>query len=117
MGLFQFVETALDNLPEPNKSVALMAWNYSPTINSESSVTKFVQQSLQLSDQEVADIFNSAENLTLEAPSQNRMAFKKTEDREETENGVKTVYRTVVIRKKSWIERLFDWLKSLFKKK
>lgn len=117
-GLIESVNDALNNLPEPNKTVALLAWNHSPTINSESDVTKFVQQSLQLNEQEVYDIFMTAEALTLDAPKQNRMAFKTKEERiEESDNGVKTIYRTMIIRKKSWLEIFFNWFVGLFKKK
>jgi hypothetical protein len=114
--LLSEVETALNNLPEPNKTKALLAWEYSNTVSTTSDITKFVQSVLGLTMGEVVDIFLDAINLNLNVP-QNRMAIRTSEEREEVNEGIKTIYKTVIIRKKFWMERFFDWFIGLFKKR
>ncbi len=117
MNLIKSVEDALNSLPEPNKSIALMAWSQSPTVSSESALAKFVQQAIQLTDEEVYEIFMATETLILEAPSQNRIPFQLAEQKEEIQNGIKTIYKTVLIRKNFWFEKIYEWVINLFKRK
>lgn len=60
MGLLAQVEAALNSLPEPTKTNALLAWEYSPTVSSSSATTKFTQGVLSLTDEQVEQIFNNA---------------------------------------------------------
>lgn len=60
MGLLAQVEAALNSLPEPTKTNALLAWEYSPTVSSSSATTKFIQGVLSLTDEQVEQIFNNA---------------------------------------------------------
>lgn len=64
-GLISQVESALNNLPEPNKTKALLAWEYSNTLSTTSNTTKFVQGVLGLSMEQVVDIFWTAINLDI----------------------------------------------------
>jgi len=63
--LFTQVENALNSMPEPNKTMALLAWNGSPTVHINSNTTKLVQGVLGLTIQEVTEIFQDAVNLDI----------------------------------------------------
>lgn len=65
IGLLSSIEPAINNLEEPNKSAALFAWNNSPSININSTTTNFVKQTLNLTNDEVASIFEQSNNLKL----------------------------------------------------
>ena len=56
------IEAAIQQLEEPNKTFALMSWNHGNTISSNSPTVKFIQTALNLSDAQVGDIFNEANN-------------------------------------------------------
>lgn len=64
-GLLTAVETALNNLPEPTKTTALFAWEYSNTVSTSSNTTKLIQDVLGLTIHEVVDIFWQAINLDI----------------------------------------------------
>ena len=64
-GLINSVETALNNLPEPQKTNALFGWNYAPTIDSNSDTTKFIQSVLSLTDTEVIEVFFKAQDFKI----------------------------------------------------
>lgn len=59
------VETALNSLPEPNKTKALLAWDYANIIHTSSNTTKFVQSVLCLTIEQVTEIFTEAINLDI----------------------------------------------------
>lgn len=64
-GLYSQVETALNGLSEPTKTIALLAWNGAPYIHITSNTTKFIQKALGLTIQEVTSIFEDAINLEI----------------------------------------------------
>ena len=59
------VETALDNLPEPQKTSARFAWDNSPNVSSNSSTTQFIQGVLGLTLDQTIDIFTRAQNFII----------------------------------------------------
>ena len=65
MGMKDSVDAIIDSLPEPQKSVGKIAWEYGNTIFRLSSITLIVQQGLNLTDNQVNDIFTQAQNLTV----------------------------------------------------
>lgn len=64
-GMLTSVETALDGLPEPTKTEAKLAWDYSPTINMSSSATKLIKSVLGLSSEDVLDVFDKADQIEI----------------------------------------------------
>jgi len=64
-GLLEQVETALNSLPEPDKTTANFAWNFAPTIDSNSKTTLLVQSVLGLSLTEMIDLFIQAKNFSI----------------------------------------------------
>ena len=65
MGLIPSIETALNSLPENVKDIALSAWEYSSTINQYSPTVKLIQQTCNLTDVQMEDIFNNAEKINI----------------------------------------------------
>ena len=65
MNLESSVETAINNLSEPNKTMALYIWNYGSGIDRYSPTTLFIQSVLQMTDEQVNDIFIQANQITL----------------------------------------------------
>ena len=57
MGLEAAVSAAISQLPEPEHTVAATAWEYAYTIARRSNTVSFVQQALQLTDEQVDEIF------------------------------------------------------------
>lgn len=64
-GLFTQVEAALNSLQEPDKTIALEAWEYSATINQYSKATKLIQLACNLTDEQVEEIFTNAEKISI----------------------------------------------------
>lgn len=62
-GLLTKVDEEINKLPEPNKTLALMSWEYGTVISSDSPTVKFIQSVLGLTDEQVSSIFDSAESL------------------------------------------------------
>lgn len=62
-GKEQQVTDAIMGMPEPNKTIAYRAWEYSNNVFKSDPVTKGIQVILQLSDAEVDAIFLLAESL------------------------------------------------------
>lgn len=120
MGLLIQVGAALDGLPEPTKSTALLAWEYSPKVSSSSSVAKFVQNVLGLTEEEVEAIFISAESISLEQQDQgvqNRSQKASIQVPVKSKDGsVKTQSQKIRIRH-NWFQKLINWLKTIFKRK
>lgn len=65
MGLIPSIETALNSLPENVKDIALSAWEYSSTINQYSPTVKLIQQTCNLTDTQMEDVFDNAEKINI----------------------------------------------------
>jgi len=65
MGLVTQIETALDTLQEPNKTLAKIAWSNGNVVHSNSDTCKFIQSVLKLSDEQVYDIFTQAQSILI----------------------------------------------------
>jgi len=63
--LEQVVETALNNLQEPQKTGALYIWNYGTTVERYSQTVLLLQSILGLTDQQTDDIFIQANNISI----------------------------------------------------
>lgn len=59
------VDTAIEKLPEPNRTLAGFVWNSGNTLNSQSDTVKFVQSVLRLTDEEKYAIFDQAAAIKL----------------------------------------------------
>lgn len=57
------LEAAIDTLPEPNKTIAMAAWNYGNFILRSSSFVIAIQQMLQLTNDQTDNLFIQAEQL------------------------------------------------------
>jgi hypothetical protein len=116
MGLLSQVDAALNGLPEPTKTTALLAWEYSPTVSSWSNTTKFVQGVLSLTDEQVEQIFTTAESISLEdQQSQNRGHKSSINIPVSDEKGNVKIETTILKTKISWFKRFVIWLKRIFK--
>jgi hypothetical protein len=65
MQLEDTVANALENLQEPTKTAALYIWNYGTAIDRDSQTIAFLQSVLQLTNEQVDDIFVQANALKL----------------------------------------------------
>jgi hypothetical protein len=65
MGLTSQVDTALENLSEPTKTLAKLSWQNGNVLHSRSETVKFVQNVLQLTDEQVDSIFDQANAIKL----------------------------------------------------
>lgn len=65
IGLENLVVDAMDKLPEPQKTAATYIWNYGNTIDRYSSTILFIQSVLQLTDEQVNNIYIQSNSLTL----------------------------------------------------
>lgn len=63
MGLESNVTAAIDGLPEPDKTVAATAWEYASNIERYGKTVLFVQAVLQLTDEQVEQIFEQAKGI------------------------------------------------------
>jgi hypothetical protein len=59
------IETVLDSLPEPSKTAANYIWNYGTTVERTSQTVLLIQTTLQLTDEQVDDLFIQAEQILL----------------------------------------------------
>lgn len=57
------IQTVLDSLPEPNKSVANEIWNRGNTIRRDSSIAQGIIQALELTEEQADDLFVQAASL------------------------------------------------------
>lgn len=64
-GLLTRVDEEINKLTEPNKTLALMSWEYGTVISNDSPTVKFIQGVLGLTDEQVNNIFDSAESLKI----------------------------------------------------
>ena len=65
MNLIPTIETALDQLDEPTKTAAKNVWNYGTTIERYSQTVLFIQSVTQMTDEQVDEIFQQAENIVI----------------------------------------------------
>jgi len=59
------IESALDQLEEPTKTAAKNVWNYGTTIERYSQTVLFIQSVTQMTDDQVDEIFQQAENIVI----------------------------------------------------
>jgi len=64
-GMAAGVEAAINQMPEPNKTVAKIAWEYAYTIDRWSETVLFAQQQLGLTDEQVDALFDAAEAIEI----------------------------------------------------
>jgi hypothetical protein len=62
-GLKGQIDALIEALPQPDKTIALAAWEYGNTVSSISPFVKGIQSALSLTDKQVFDFFVQAENL------------------------------------------------------
>lgn len=65
MGRINEVDIAIEKLPEPNRTLAGFVWNSGNSLDSQSDTVKFVQASLNLTDEEKDSIFEQAAAIKL----------------------------------------------------
>ena len=65
MNLETTIESALDQLPEPNQTAAKNVWNYGTTIERYSQTVLFIQGVTQMTDDQVDEIFQQAEEIQI----------------------------------------------------
>lgn len=65
MGRVNEVDAAIEQLPEPKRTLARFVWTGGNVLNSESDTVKFVQSVLGLTDEEKDSIFEQAEAIKL----------------------------------------------------
>jgi hypothetical protein len=52
-------------LPEPNRTIGLRAWEYSSHISMDSNIVEYLKVVLELTDEEVFEIFTQANNIVI----------------------------------------------------
>jgi hypothetical protein len=65
MNLISTIESALDQLEEPNQTAAKNVWNYGTTIERYSQTVLFIQSVTQMTDDQVDEIFQQAEAIQI----------------------------------------------------
>jgi hypothetical protein len=65
MNLIATIESALDQLDEPNKTAAKNVWNYGTTVERYSQTVLFIQTVTQMTDDQVDEIFQQAEAIII----------------------------------------------------
>jgi len=65
MNLIATIESALDQLPEPNKTAAKNVWNYGTTVERNSQTVLFIQSVTQMTDEQVDEIFQQAKAIVI----------------------------------------------------
>lgn len=65
MGLADLALQKIEELPEPNKTVAKYAWSGGSSTERNSATVQYLQQQLGLTDEQVDNIFIQADNLTV----------------------------------------------------
>jgi hypothetical protein len=65
MNLETTIESALDELEEPNKTAAKNVWNYGTTVERNSQTVLFIQSVTQMTDEQVDEIFQQAEAIVI----------------------------------------------------
>jgi hypothetical protein len=65
MNLETTIESALNELEEPNKTAAKNVWNYGTTVERNSQTVLFIQSVTQMTDEQVDEIFQQAEAIVI----------------------------------------------------
>lgn len=65
MDLETTIESALDQLDEPNKTAAKNVWNYGTTVERNSQTVLFIQSVTEMTDDQVDEIFQQAEAIVI----------------------------------------------------
>jgi len=65
MGLEEGIEQSFDLLEEPNKTGAKYIWEYGTSIERQSKTVLFLQSVLQMTDEQVNQIFINSNNIQL----------------------------------------------------
>lgn len=65
MSFEESIETVLNNLVEPTKTAALCIWNYGTSVERNSQTVALLQTALQLTSEQVDDMFIEANNIKL----------------------------------------------------
>jgi hypothetical protein len=65
MQLETSIEQTLETLPEPSKTAANYIWNYGTTVERSSQTVLLLQSALQMTDEQVDDLFIQAEAILL----------------------------------------------------
>jgi hypothetical protein len=65
MNLISTIESALDQLDEPNQTAAKNVWNYGTTVERYSQTVLFIQTVTQMTDDQVDEIFQQAEAIVI----------------------------------------------------
>lgn len=65
MDLETTIASALEQLEEPTKTGALYIWNYGTTVERGSATIQFLQYALQMTDEQVDEIFIQAQNIEI----------------------------------------------------
>jgi hypothetical protein len=65
MNLIATIESALDQLQEPNQTAAKNVWNYGTTVERYSQTVLFIQSVTQMTDDQVDEIFQQAEAIQI----------------------------------------------------
>lgn len=65
MGLEDIIANALNSLEEPMKTGALYIWEYGTTVERQSQTVQLLQAVLQMTDEQVDQIFIQANNIQL----------------------------------------------------
>jgi len=65
MQLETSIEQTLETLPEPSKTAANYIWNYGTTVERTSQTVLLLQSALQMTDEQVDDLFIQAEAILL----------------------------------------------------
>ena len=65
MQLETSIEQTLETLPEPSKTAANYLWNYGTTVERTSQTVLLLQSALQITDEQVDDLFIQAEAILL----------------------------------------------------
>jgi hypothetical protein len=65
MNLVETIESALEQLEEPNKTAAKNVWNYGTTVERYSQTVLFIQSVTQMTDDQVDEIFQQAEAIVI----------------------------------------------------
>jgi len=59
------IENAIDAMPEPTKTAATYIWKYGTTVERSSQTILLLQSAIQLTDEQVDDLFIQAEQILL----------------------------------------------------
>jgi hypothetical protein len=65
MNLETTIESALDQLEEPTQTAAKNVWNYGTTVERYSQTVLFIQSVTEMTDDQVDEIFQQAENIVI----------------------------------------------------